>query len=356
MSSTNHFKFGASGISSATRGGFKVGVSGGADYGPTSTTGFWNGVTPPAGGYVIYVDKASQGPSIHVASDDAQCIGMLLEMGATGSTIGNVLAWAAGQANMVVLSEELVIGDLPGAGPSIITSGLTLNLDAGNASSYSGTGTAWNDLSGNGYTATMTSSNPTFVSNGAASYFNLSNNNKYIYNHDTSVQGFTFATNTGIPQTNGFTIEFMYYISSYNFGNGQNPIFLNTGTGDGYRFGILNDGSLYFMLGDGSGTDNATVGNGSVTVGAWYHIVGVFDRTNALGGGVNIYAYSNGISKGSTGISPRSGMSLAAPNISYDGCCSAFDGRLNTLRVYNRALNSTEVTQNFNAVKSRFGL
>jgi hypothetical protein len=115
MPSTNHFKFGASGISSATRGGFKVGVSGGADYGPTSTTGFWNGVTPPAGGYTIYVDKASQGPSIHVASNNAQCIGMLLAMGATGSTIENVLAWADGQANMAVLSAELTLGDLPGA-------------------------------------------------------------------------------------------------------------------------------------------------------------------------------------------------------------------------------------------------
>jgi hypothetical protein len=115
MPSTNHFKFGASGISSATRGGFKVGVAGGADYGPSSTTGFWNGVTPPAGGYTIYVDKASQGPSIHVASNNAQCIGMLLAMGATGSTIENVLAWADGQANMAVLSAELTLGDLPGA-------------------------------------------------------------------------------------------------------------------------------------------------------------------------------------------------------------------------------------------------
>ena len=115
MPSTNHFKFGASGISSATRGGFKVGVSGGADYGPTSTTGFWNGVTPPVSGYTIYVDKASQGPSIHVASNNSQCIGMLLAMGATGSTIENVLAWADGQANMAVLSAELTLGDLPGA-------------------------------------------------------------------------------------------------------------------------------------------------------------------------------------------------------------------------------------------------
>ena len=354
--SQNHIKLGSSTISSISVGDFSVGVAGGTDYGPSTNTGFYNGIVPSGGGYIIYINNPGQVLTAHAPKDDAECLYYLNRYGASASNISDALTWASSQSNLLVRSSEYVIGDLPGAGPSIVTSGLTLNLDAGNSSSYSGTGTAWNDLSGNGYTATMTSSNPTFVSNGAASYFNLSNNNKYIYNHDTSVQGFTFATNTGIPQTNGFTIEFMYYISSYNFGNGQNPIFLNTGTGDGYRFGILNDGSLYFMLGDGSGTDNATVGNGSVTVGAWYHIVGVFDRTNALGGGVNIYAYSNGISKGSTGISPRSGMSLAAPNISYDGCCSAFDGRLNTLRVYNRALNSTEVTQNYNAIKTRFGL
>lgn len=113
MPSTNHFKFGASGISSATRGGFSVGVTNGADYGPTSTTGFWNGVTPPVGGYTIYVDKASQGPSIHVAYDDAQCITILKAMGATGTTISDVLTWADGQSNMAILTAELTLGDLP---------------------------------------------------------------------------------------------------------------------------------------------------------------------------------------------------------------------------------------------------
>ena len=115
--SSNHFKFGSSDLSSATRGGFKVGVSGGADYGPTSITGFYNGVTPPVGGYTIYVDKASQGPSIHVANNDTQCIFKLKAMGATGTTIGDVLAWADGQSNIVVVSSELTLGDLPG-GPT----------------------------------------------------------------------------------------------------------------------------------------------------------------------------------------------------------------------------------------------
>jgi hypothetical protein len=115
QTSSNHFKFGASEISSATRGGFSVGVKNGADYGPTSITGFWNGVTPPVGGYTIYVDKASQGPSIHIATDNNHCIMKLKAMGATGTTISDVLTWAEGQSNMLVLSAELTLGDLPGA-------------------------------------------------------------------------------------------------------------------------------------------------------------------------------------------------------------------------------------------------
>jgi hypothetical protein len=116
MPSTNHFKFGASAISSATRSGFKVGVKGGADYGPTSTNGFYNGITPPVSGYTIYVDKASQGPSIHVASDNNQCIFFLKSFGSTGSTISDVLAWAGGQSNIHVATSELTLGDLPGGG------------------------------------------------------------------------------------------------------------------------------------------------------------------------------------------------------------------------------------------------
>ena len=55
--------------------------------------------------------------------------------------------------------------------PSIVTNGLTLYLDAGNPKSYPGSGTAWNDLSGQGKNFTWSAS-PSFVSAGALSYFN----------------------------------------------------------------------------------------------------------------------------------------------------------------------------------------
>lgn len=48
---------------------FYIGVEG--DYGPTSTTGYWAGITPSNGSYALYVDKVSQGPSIRIFPDSA---------------------------------------------------------------------------------------------------------------------------------------------------------------------------------------------------------------------------------------------------------------------------------------------
>jgi hypothetical protein len=149
---SNHIKFGASDIRSATRGGFSVGVKTAADYGPTSVTGFWNAVKPPAGGYTIYVDKASQGPSIHVASNDTQCINMLLHMGATGSTISDVLAWASAQSNMAVLSAEVALGDLPGGGTTYTIGqaalgGIIAYINGGGSTGTSGLVAAVSDIS-----------------------------------------------------------------------------------------------------------------------------------------------------------------------------------------------------------------
>jgi hypothetical protein len=343
-----HFKYntGATINNTTQKGNMAIATSGTYDWGPTSVTGYYPETTPPAGGYTIYYMRSTGGPSIEVATNDAQAIFLLKSFGSTGSTISDVLSWASGQANYYVQT---------GATTSIVTSGLTLNLDAGNVSSYGGTGTAWTDLSGNGYTATMTTTNPTFVSNGLASYFNLANSGKNLYSADTSVKGFTFGSNTGIPQTNGFTIELLVYVSSIN-ANGQQPVFLNTGNGNGYRFGIHLDGSLYYMIGDSGGTDNATSSPSIVTTGNWYHLIAVYDRQNILAGGVKIYMYKNGSSIGSAAIGARPSMSIAAPNISYTGCCSAFDGRLNIIRTYNRPLTSSEVTQNYTAIQSRFGI
>lgn len=91
---------------------FKIGVNGSDEYGPSNVTGFYAGVTPPVGGYTIYVHRVSGGPAIHVANNDNECIFLLNSFGATGSTISDVLTWVNGQTDIWVQSEDLVSNDL----------------------------------------------------------------------------------------------------------------------------------------------------------------------------------------------------------------------------------------------------
>jgi hypothetical protein len=58
----------------------------------------------------------------------------------------------------VTLTGTYVV-DLPG----VVTTNLSMFLDAGNASSYPGSGTAWTDLSGNSRNGTLTNG-PTYTS------------------------------------------------------------------------------------------------------------------------------------------------------------------------------------------------
>ena len=56
------------------------------------------------------------------------------------------------------------------AGPNVVTDGLVLALDAGNAKSYPGSGTSWSDLSGQGNNGTLTNG-PTYSSDRYSFHF-----------------------------------------------------------------------------------------------------------------------------------------------------------------------------------------
>ena len=99
-----HFKYntGATINNTTQKGNIAIATSGTYDWGPTSTTGFYPETSPPTGGYTIYYMRPTGGPSIEVATSDAQCVRFLKSFGATGSTIANVLSWASGQSNYYI--------------------------------------------------------------------------------------------------------------------------------------------------------------------------------------------------------------------------------------------------------------
>jgi hypothetical protein len=96
--------------------------------GETSVTDYWNGITPPAGGYTIYLNKATQGPSIYVADTDGRLISITNAIaGASFTTVYDCLNWFRTQPDKMVLNRDY---------PAIPTRGITLISDIGSTISY----------------------------------------------------------------------------------------------------------------------------------------------------------------------------------------------------------------------------
>lgn len=104
--------------------------------------GYWNGYTPPSNGFTIYLNKASNGPSIYVVNTEAQLTGLTSTIaGQTLTTSGACLNWFATQTDKMILNKNY---------GGVVTNGLVLNLDAGFTPSYPTTGTTIYDLSTSG--------------------------------------------------------------------------------------------------------------------------------------------------------------------------------------------------------------
>lgn len=89
MSATNNFKYSTTPNTLALKkGDFFIGT-GDVGKGPTSSTGYWNGVPTPRGWYTIYLNKAQNGPSILTASSDSQLIFLTNRIAGTSYTTLN---------------------------------------------------------------------------------------------------------------------------------------------------------------------------------------------------------------------------------------------------------------------------
>jgi hypothetical protein len=215
-------------------------------------------------------------------------------------------------------------------------SGLVLHLDAANPNSYIGSGTAWNDLSGNGSNVTLTSTS-----------YNSANGGSIVFNGTTSYADFT----ANVGSTNVVTVEMWVKTNSLT-----NPIGMYFGFGlyDAWTSG----GNIGYntSAGDLYGVPSAQVDNLGI-VGGWRHLVFVM----YTGSKTNNKIYVNGESQTMSQVygtfgSVNSNFNSGAGRIS--SWRNDLNWRMNmnvaNFKVYNRELTSQEITNNFNANKSRF--
>ena len=304
--------------------------------GPSSSTGFYNGANVPAGGYTIY------GPNgAFAAANDTQLLGKVSQLGGVTTSISAALEWLTTQSTQVVLNRDF---------DNIVTNGLTLNLDATAISSFPNTGTTFYDLSGNANNASSRNTTE-FTTFGGRRTFRLYNNGKYVYSSATD--GWNAIANPGISASIvSFTFETWFYMTTDNAG--QTVIISNAGGGNGYRWGPQAT-SAYWLLGGANDYAEGGVGSFPSLIGRWVQMIGVFDRANTYGNGPRIYCYINGSNVGSNTIPTANNMNISGPMMPGN-CCGAFDGYVSIIRAYNKALTPDEVTQNWNAQKSYFGL
>lgn len=341
----NGIKYSTSNPTGAIRkGNVAIGVTG--NLGPTATSGLYSNVlsTSSTTYVIIKVIDSNTPPIFFAPPDDATLIKLANIEGAGGvSTVNAALAWFSNQSNYTING--------PIDFPNIVVDGLTCNLDATLVSSYPNTGTTWYDLSGNANNASINIGSPTFTTFEGKRTIRFSNQGKNVY--APPYDGFILSSNPGLSAAStSFTFEAWFYQVTAD--NGQVVILSNAGGCDGYRWGPTGN-STYWLLGDSncSQFNEGGVNNSATLLGRWVQMVGIFDRANTLGGGLRFYNYVNSSLQSSVGVyNPV--MNTSAPGMI--ACCGAFDGYLSIVRVYNRALTPTEITQNWNSQKSYFGL
>ena len=88
------------------KGNFWIGT-GDVSKGPTSSTGYYNGITPPSGGYTIYLNKANNGPSIYTVTNDAQLINLTNSIAGTSyTTVAQCLSYYDSQTDKMIFNRD----------------------------------------------------------------------------------------------------------------------------------------------------------------------------------------------------------------------------------------------------------
>ncbi|WP_077023803.1 filamentous hemagglutinin N-terminal domain-containing protein [Fuerstiella marisgermanici] len=243
------------------------------------------------------------------------------------------------------------VGSIEGSGlienGSIVRDGIVLWLDAGNGASYDGTGTTWNDLSGNGYDGTLFG-DPTY--NGSKRQFEFTTNAQYaqlgalpadfLSSGDGVLDGLTLFTVADFG-----TANLWERIVDFGSGDPTDNIILS-------RFGNTN--AVNFELYPGSGGEEHKVDltgtNTLITAGGGTRsYAGTADGTN-----FRLFADGNlEITTAETALPNEVELSnnyIGKSNWSAD---DTLRGSIGIVLVYDRALSSSEVQQNHSALIAR---
>jgi hypothetical protein len=225
---------------------------------------------------------------------------------------------------------------------NIVSNGLIMDLDAAKFDSYPKTGTRWYDITWTTSGGTLING-PVFNSNNGG-YFSFDGTNDYadlgnvLFNSATTV---TLDIWVNFPSMTGNR----YIMAKGSAGDGIYTFYMTTGPGPS------GGGSSYirFSMGNQSGAVSTVIEYGSLVWGQWYNFTFTYNGTTVTG-------YRNASSPSTSSLSGNLYTTTSSITLASDKYGNISASNIACFKIYNRVLSASEVLQNYNALKGRYGL
>ena len=220
---------------------------------------------------------------------------------------------------------------------SITTDGLVFYVDGKNTKSYSGSGSTAKDVGG-GLSGTIT---------GAT-------HSDGIFTFDGSDDNIDFGTNLGTLPTNGYSVCSWVYPDT---GMSNKPIVGTAWSANSPDFGfhmrILSNGKIRLITLCGGYDWRDT--SDTISTSSWSHMCGTYNASSRT---TNLYlnGSSNQGSNNNTGTIGTFNNTRTIKVGGTGGNSAVWDGKIAIVQLYSRELSATEISQNFNAQRDRFGV
>ena len=260
----------------------------------------------------------------------------------TGVGTARYLLAAAGYSTSApVIISTMRVSKIYADPAALITNGLVLNLDAGNTNSYPGSGTSWYNLNGNNTGSLI--NGPTYNNaNGGSIVFDGSNDYVSIPN-SSSLNPANITVSAWINRAGA--VYYSHFIGLPVSDSAWSPPYMSygieyIGTTDVMSFSLgFSDSSFAY-------TNATAFGNNQ-----WFQFIGTYD-------GTNVKVYLNGAIQTTRAETKTMAASSANFYIGSNNTSTGYplNGKIGSVQVYNRALSASEVLQNYDVTKTRFGL
>jgi hypothetical protein len=225
---------------------------------------------------------------------------------------------------------------------SIVTDGLILNLDATNINSYPGSGTTWTDTSGYNNSGSLING-PTFLRERGRGSIVFDGVDDYVIGNTPG--------NLNLAQPSSIT-TWVYFNNFTQI----NPRIIEI-QDNSYSVQIIRDGLTTRLA-----TKNSSFQEGVISTtwpvpitNTWYNISVVWIPST-----LSTLLYLNGVlqsSNSTTPVAPGNQTNKYVLGVRSDfNSTTWLNGNISLTQIYNKALSTQEVQQNYNALKSRFGL